>query len=99
MSAISPDLPVFAAARVQRPLSLGVVGVLSSLTLVFPPFTYRTHRGKVPDWILDDRDLHGRMMQVHRVATGSWALDRYWQRDSARRWSPRISRQPSWPWR
>lgn len=75
MSAISLTFPSSPLRAFNVPLSLGVVGVLSSLTLVFPPpFTYRTHRGKVPDWILDDRDLHGRMMQVHRVATGSWAL-------------------------
>ncbi len=74
MAGISAGDPASPLRPYNLPMSLGVVGGLSSVSLAMKsPFTYRIARQHVPKTLLDDADHHRLLYRAHVWATSSWA--------------------------
>jgi hypothetical protein len=74
MAGVSVAFPRSPIGPYNIPLSMTAFGALSLISLAIrSPFTYQVARDKVPQWILDDPDHHGRLRRAHVTATAAWA--------------------------
>lgn len=74
MAGISLSDPGSPLRPYNLPMSLGVVGGLSSASLAMrSPFTYRIARDHVPKALLESPDHHHLLYRAHVRATSSWA--------------------------